>query len=97
MGPALETIKMLSDPLDFVFIDADKPNYSSYYERCLPLLKGGGLIVADNVLWSGKIIDPQDDDTRAIIAFNDLVQSDPRVDNVCLTVRDGMMLAWKRK
>ena len=97
MAPALDTIKMLTDPLDFVFIDADKPNYSSYYEACLPLLKAGGLIVADNVLWSGKVIDPQDDDTRAIIAFNDLVQSDPRVENVCLTVRDGMMLAWKRK
>jgi caffeoyl-CoA O-methyltransferase len=97
MAPALDTIKMLTDPLDFVFIDADKPNYSTYYEACLPLLKAGGLIVADNVLWSGKVIDPQDDDTRAIIAFNDLVQSDPRIENVCLTVRDGMMLACKRK
>ena len=96
MGPALDTMKTLTGPLDFVFIDADKPNYSSYYEACLPLLKAGGLIVADNVLWSGKVIDPQDDDTRAIVAFNDLVQSDPRVENVCLTVRDGMMLARKR-
>ena len=97
MGSALNTIKTLTGPLDFVFIDADKPNYSSYYEACLPLLKPGGLIVADNVLWSGKVIDPQDDDTRAIVAFNDLVRSDPRVENVCLTVRDGMMLARKRK
>jgi caffeoyl-CoA O-methyltransferase len=97
MGSALNTIKTLTGPLDFVFIDADKPNYSSYYEACLPLLKPGGLIVADNVLWSGKVIDPQDDDTRAIVAFNDLVQSDSRVENVCLTVRDGIMLAWKRK
>ena len=88
---------MLTGPLDFVFIDADKPNYSNYYEACLPLLKAGGLIVADNVLWSGKVIDPQDDDTRAIVAFNDLVQSDSRTENVCLTVRDGIMLAWKRK
>jgi caffeoyl-CoA O-methyltransferase len=97
MGSALNTIKTLTGPLDFVFIDADKPNYSSYYEACLPLLKPGGLIVADNVLWSGKVIDPQDDDTRAIVAFNDLVQSDSRTENVCLTVRDGIMLAWKRK
>src|SRR5256714_3707805 len=97
MGPALETMKTLSGPLDLVFIDADKANYSNYYEAFLPLLKPGGLIVADNVLWSGKVIDPQDDDTRAIVAFNDLVQSDPRVENVCLTVRDGIMLAWKRK
>jgi len=96
MGPALETIKTLSGPLDLVFIDADKPNYSNYYEACLPLLKPGGLIVADNVLWSGKVLDPQDDDTRAIAAFNDMVQSDSRVENVCLTVRDGMMLARKR-
>jgi caffeoyl-CoA O-methyltransferase len=96
MGPALETIKTLTGSLDLVFIDADKPNYSSYYEACLPLLKPGGLIVADNVLWSGKVLDPQDEDTHAIVAFNELVQNDPRVENVCLTVRDGMMLAWKR-
>jgi caffeoyl-CoA O-methyltransferase len=97
MGSALNTIKTLTGPLDFVFIDADKPNYSNYYEACLPLLKPGGLIVADNVLWSAKVIKPHDDDTRAIVAFNDLVQSDSRTENVCLTVRDGIMLAWKRK
>ncbi len=97
MGPALETLKTLCGPLDLVFIDADKVNYSNYYEACLPLVKPGGLIVGDNVLWSGKVIDPQDDDTRAIVAFNRLVQADPQVENVCLTVRDGMMLAWKRK
>jgi predicted O-methyltransferase YrrM len=97
MGPALETIKTLSGPFDLVFIDADKPNYCNYYQTCLPLVKPGGLIVGDNVLWSGKVIDPKDDDTCVIVAFNDLIQSDPRVENVCLTVRDGMMLAWKRK
>jgi caffeoyl-CoA O-methyltransferase len=96
MGPALDTIKTLSAPLDLVFIDADKVNYSNYYETCFPLVKPGGLIVGDNVLWSGKVIDPKDDDTRSIVAFSRLVQSDPRVENVCLTVRDGMMLAWKR-
>src|SRR5207249_5859961 len=95
MGPALDTIKTLSGPLDLVFIDADKINYSNYYEACFPLVKPGGLIVGDNVLWSGKVIDPEDDDTRAIVAFSKLVQSDPRVENVCLTVRDGMMLVWK--
>ena len=97
MGAALETIKTLSGPFDLVFIDADKPNYSNYYHACFRLMKPGGLIIGDNVLWSGKVIDPQDDDTSAIVAFNQLVQSDPRVENVCLTVRDGMMLAWKRK
>jgi caffeoyl-CoA O-methyltransferase len=97
MGPALDTIKTLPAPLDLVFIDADKVNYSNYYETCFPLVKPGGLIVGDNVLWSGKVIDPKDDDTRSIVAFNRLVQSDPRVENICLTVRDGIMLAWKRK
>ena len=96
MGPALETIKTLSGPLDLVFIDADKPNYSNYYEATLPLLKPGGLIIADNVLWSGKVLDPQNADDHALVAFDRMVQSDPRVENVCLTVRDGMMLAWKR-
>ena len=96
MGSALDTIKTLTGPLDLVFIDADKVNYSNYYEACLPLLKSGGLVVADNVLWSGKVVDPKDADDHAIVAFNRLVQSDPRVKNVCLTVRDGMMLAWKR-
>ena len=60
------------------------------------LLKPGGLIVADNVLWSGKVVNPQDADDHAIVAFDSLVQSDSRVENVCFTVRDGMMLAWKR-
>jgi len=96
MGPALETIATLQEPLDLVFIDADKTNYMNYYEAVLPLLRSGGLIVADNVLWSGRVLDPQDDDSRAIVAFDDHVQADSRVDNVCLTVRDGMMLIRKR-
>jgi caffeoyl-CoA O-methyltransferase len=96
MGPALETIATLAGPLDMVFIDADKTNYMNYYEACLPLLRSGGLIAADNVLWSGKVLQPEDDDTRAIVAFDERVQADPRVENVCLTVRDGIMLAWKR-
>jgi caffeoyl-CoA O-methyltransferase len=96
MDPALETIKTLSVPFDLVFIDADKVNYSNYYQACFPLVKPGGLIVGDNVLWSGKVLDPKDDDTRAIVAFGQLVQADPHVENVCLTVRDGIMLAWKR-
>jgi len=97
MGNALDTIKTLSSPLDLVFIDADKVNYSNYYQACFEMVRPGGLIIGDNVLWSGKVLDPKDDDTKAIVAFNRLVQSDPRVENVCLTVRDGMMLAWKRK
>jgi caffeoyl-CoA O-methyltransferase len=96
MGPALDTIKSLSGPIDMVFIDADKTNYSNYYEAVMPLVRPGGLIVADNVLWSGRVLDPKSDDDHAIVAFDKLVQSDPRVENVCLTVRDGIMLAWKR-
>jgi len=95
-GPALETIKTLAGPIDMVFIDADKSNYSNYYEACLPLVRPGGLIVADNVLWSGQVLNPESVDDHAIVAFDKLVQADPRVENVCLTVRDGMMLAWKR-
>lgn len=97
MGPALDTIKALSGPFDMIFIDADKTNYSNYYKACFPLLKDGGLLIGDNALWNGKVIDPTDDDARAIVAFNQLVQFDRRVENVCLTIRDGMMLAWKRK
>jgi caffeoyl-CoA O-methyltransferase len=96
MGPALETIKTITEPLDFVFIDADKTNYPNYYEAVMPLVRAGGLIVADNVLWSGRVLQPEDADTRAIVAFNERVEQDPRVANVCLTVRDGIMLAWKR-
>jgi len=70
MGPALDTIKTWTGPLDLVFIDADKVNYSNYYEACLPLLKSGGLVVADNVLWSGKVLHPKDADDHAIVAFN---------------------------
>jgi len=96
MGPALETIKSLSGPIDMVFIDADKENYVNYWDSCMPLVRPGGLIVADNVLWSGRVIDPRDDLTMKIVEFDRHVQADTRVENVCLTVRDGMMLAWKR-
>jgi caffeoyl-CoA O-methyltransferase len=95
MGPALDTIRTLSGPIDMVFIDADKENYCNYWEACVPLVRSSGLIVADNVLWSGNVVDPKDDLTRKIVEFDDLVQADSRVENVCLTVRDGIMLAWK--
>jgi caffeoyl-CoA O-methyltransferase len=97
LGPGLETIAQLDGPFDLVFIDADKPNYVNYYEATLPLLADGGLIVADNTLWSGRVIDETDDEdtTQAIRAFNDHVAEDPRVENVLLTVRDGMNLVWR--
>jgi caffeoyl-CoA O-methyltransferase len=98
LGPALETIASLDGPFELVFIDADKENYVNYYEATLALLADGGLMVVDNTLWSGRVADADenDDNTRAIRALNDRVQADPRVENVLLTVRDGMNLVWRR-
>lgn len=97
LAPALETLASLEPHFDMAFIDADKDNYPNYYEECLRLLRPGGLIVADNVLWSGRVLAPAPDDrdTNAIVEFNRIVQQDCRVENVCLTVRDGMMLIRK--
>jgi predicted O-methyltransferase YrrM len=94
-GPALETIARLDGPFDLVFIDADKENYENYYEAALPLLAPRGLIVVDNVLWSGDVLHPQDARARAIAAFNDHVRNDPRVAVVLLTVRDGLSIIRK--
>jgi caffeoyl-CoA O-methyltransferase len=98
LGPALEAISALDGPFDLVFIDADKENYVNYYEATLPLLADGGLMVVDNTLWSGRVADPDDDEetTRAIRALNERVRDDPRVENVLLTVRDGMNLVWRK-
>lgn len=96
MAPALETIAKIDHLVDMVFIDADKANYPNYYEESMKILKPGGLIVVDNVLWSGKVLKPEDNDTNCIDTLNKKVTEDPRVENVCLTVRDGMMLIWKR-
>ena len=96
MGPALETIASLKGPLDLVFIDADKENYSAYYDAVFPLVRPGGLIVADNALWSGRVLDPKAETDRAIVAYNQKVSADPRVTKVMLTVRDGMFLALKK-
>lgn len=95
LGPALESVQNLHEPLDFVFIDADKTNYSAYYEAVTPWLRLGGLIVADNVLWSGKVLDPRDEDSRAIAAFNERVRRDSRMRSVMLTVRDGISVIQK--
>jgi caffeoyl-CoA O-methyltransferase len=98
LGPALETIATLDGPFELVFIDADKPNYVNYYEATLPLLADDGVIVVDNTLWSGRVVDPEDQEetTHAIRALNDHVLTDPRVENVLLTVRDGMNLVWRK-
>ncbi|MGQ0505056.1 MAG: O-methyltransferase [Myxococcaceae bacterium] len=95
MGPGLQTLATLRGPFDLVFIDADKENYVNYYEAALPLLRSGGLIVADNTLWSGKVLSPKDESDHAIVRFNDHVAQDSRVEKVQLTVRDGMTLIRK--
>ncbi|MEX0762846.1 MAG: class I SAM-dependent methyltransferase [Dehalococcoidia bacterium] len=96
LGPAVETMDALEGPFDLVFIDADKPNYPNYYERALGLLSDRGVVVVDNVLWSGRVVDPKDESDRIMAAFNDMVQADDRVINVMLTVRDGLMLIRRK-
>jgi predicted O-methyltransferase YrrM len=99
LGDALATIPTLEETFDLVFIDADKPNYSGYFDLVLPKLRSGGVILADNVLWSGKVLDAEsaeaDDNTRALHEFNKKVKADPRVSEVLLTVRDGLLLIVK--
>jgi caffeoyl-CoA O-methyltransferase len=97
LGPALETLETLEGPFDLVFIDADKPNYTKYYEAALPLLADDGLLIADNVLWSGRVVEEGGDkSTQAIREFNEHVLADDRTVKVMLTVRDGMTLVRKR-
>ena len=95
-GPAGETVAGLDGPFDLVFIDADKPGYLGYYEAVLPKLSARGLIVVDNVLWSGRVAEPASDDdtdsTRALREFNDHLAADERVVSVMLSVRDGVTL-----
>jgi caffeoyl-CoA O-methyltransferase len=102
LGPAVETLdRMLAanEPaFDFCFIDADKPKYDAYYERALKLVRSGGLIGIDNMLWSGDVADPTKNDARttAIRALNQKIHDDPRVDMAMLAIGDGVMLARKR-
>ncbi len=97
IGPALQTLKGLKGPFDFVFIDADKPSYLQYYEACLPLLRKNGIIAIDNTLWSGAVADPgqKDADTVALRQFNDALHRDPRVALSMLPLGDGVTLALK--
>jgi predicted O-methyltransferase YrrM len=102
IAPAVETLDALiaggeSGTFDFAFIDADKKNYAKYYERALTLVRRGGLIVIDNVLWHGAVIDPADrtEDTEAIRAFNEMVHADKRVSMSIVPLGDGLTLACK--
>jgi predicted O-methyltransferase YrrM len=103
LRPATETLDALlaageAGQYDFAFIDADKANYDAYYERTLQLLRTGGLIAVDNVLWGGAVVNAerQDEDTRAIRALNAKLRDDARIDIVMLPVGDGLTLARKR-
>lgn len=100
VGNALEIIPQLDETFDLVFIDADKENYWNYYEMAIDKVRPGGLIMADNVLWSGKVIDPKmverDEETKALNEFNSRVGLDNRVEQILLPVRDGIMIARKR-
>jgi len=96
LGPATDIIPNLSGPFDLVFIDADKPNYSNYYNLIFEKVRPGGFIIADNVLWSGKVLlDEKDENTQALHDFNKLVLADDRVENVLLPIRDGLMVIRK--
>ena len=96
LGSAIEAFPKLKGPFDLVFMDADKENYVRYWEEILPKVRKGGLIVVDNVLWSGRALDPIDATDHAIANFNEHAKNDKRVEVVMLTVRDGITLAFKK-
>ncbi len=100
LGNALEIIPMLNETFDLVFIDADKPNYANYYDLIFPHLKLGGIILADNVLWSGNVLDTKTNDDESSVAldeFNKKIQADERVSNILFAVRDGLMVIRKER
>lgn len=100
IGNALEIIPNLPQAFDLVFIDADKENYANYYNLLIDRLPSGAVIIADNVLWSGKVVQPveleKDLETKTLDAFNKQVNADPRVENVLLPIRDGLMVVRKK-
>ena len=100
IGPALDTLRGLpsGEQFDLAFIDADKPSYAAYFDEIIPRLRQNGLLLVDNVLWGGSVVDPQagDENVLAIRAFNDKVAADPRVESVILPISDGITVARKR-
>jgi caffeoyl-CoA O-methyltransferase len=95
LGPAMESLKRVWGPFDICFIDADKENYGAYYDACLELARPRGLIILDNMLRGGRVLDPRDAASKAVDALNKRIRNDPRVENVLLPVRDGIMLVRK--
>jgi predicted O-methyltransferase YrrM len=98
LANAIDEILNLENGIDLVFIDADKSNYCNYYNLLISKVKIGGLIIADNVLWSGKVLNPElhlDDDTQNLTQFNTMVSQDNRVENLLVPIRDGLMILRK--
>jgi caffeoyl-CoA O-methyltransferase len=97
LGLGTDLIPNLSEAFDLVFIDADKPNYSNYFDLVIDKVRPGGFILADNVLWSGKVLDAdRDENTQALHDYNQKILADERVENILLPIRDGLMVARKR-
>lgn len=99
LGPALDIIPQLKNNFDLVFIDADKENYSTYFHLIIDRLNPGGILLSDNVLWSGKVLEPlknDDKSTKALMAYNQLLKEDDRVETVLLPIRDGLTLSRKK-
>jgi len=95
-GNALEIIPTIENKFDLVFIDADKSNYPNYFELIIDKMNSGGIILSDNVLWSGKVVeklDPKDNDTKALLTYNKLLNSDNRIETVLLPIRDGLTIS----
>ncbi|MEO8933096.1 MAG: O-methyltransferase, partial [Xanthomarina sp.] len=99
LGNALDIIPTLEKTFDLVFIDADKPNYSNYFHLIIDKLNPGGLIISDNVLWHGKVIEelnPKDISTKAVLDYNILLKNDKRIESVMLPIRDGLTISRKK-
>ncbi|WP_031426157.1 O-methyltransferase [Flavimarina sp. Hel_I_48] len=99
VGDALKVIPTLQNTFDLVFIDADKPNYPAYFDLIIPKLNTGGLLISDNVLWNGKVLDPTkntDPSTQAILKYNSSLANDDRLETVLLPIRDGLTLSRKK-
>ncbi len=92
-GPALRSLKTIQSHYDLIFIDADKENYLNYYMRSMELIRPGGIIILDNALWGGSVLDPQDKGSRIIADTNDFIRKDKRVFSQLIPIRDGLMLA----
>ena len=95
-GPALESLKKFKKKFDFIFIDADKMNYLNYYLECIKLVKKGGIIVLDNMLWSGEVLNPKDKQSKMLRETGEYIQNDDSVSNFLAPIRDGLMICIKR-